>query len=59
MDGSGRSTIKLKPADILIWDIKEHTVAFFVEMFQHTVELEGDEPVLRILPLCLKGDALE
>ena len=50
---------KLKPTNIIIWNPKEHSAAFFIDRFRDVAEIEGDVEVLYVLPRCLKGDVLE
>ena len=49
----------LRPADVMMFDPQKQTAAFFIRRFRHIAEIEGSEPVLRVLPMCLEGDALE
>lgn len=49
----------LRPADVMMFDPNKQSAAFFIRRFQHIAELEGNDPVLRVLPMCLEGDALE
>ena len=49
----------LRPADVMMFDPKKQSAAFFIRRFLQIAELEGSGPVLRVLPMCLEGDALE
>jgi hypothetical protein len=50
---------KLRPSDVMSWDPAKHSVQFFINRFESVASVEGTEAVLRILPLCLAGDALD
>lgn len=54
-----KRTIKLRSQDVMIFDLKEQSVAFFIKRFQHIVELKEEFSVLRVLLMCLKDFALE
>ena len=56
-DDEERST-KIRPNDLMIFDPTETKVSFFVRRCQQIATLEGEKAVLRVLPLCLKGEAL-
>ena len=43
----------------MMWDLKDRSVRFFIDRFQSVAAVEGAAAVLRVLPLCLSGDALE
>jgi hypothetical protein len=51
--------VKIRPNDFMIFDPSETKVTFFVRRCQQIAALEGDKAVLRVLPMCLKGEALE
>jgi hypothetical protein len=50
---------KLRPSDVMSWDPAKHSVQFFINRFESVASVEGTEAVLRVLPLCLAGDALD
>ncbi|KAI9748796.1 MAG: hypothetical protein M4579_007115 [Chaenotheca gracillima] len=56
--GGGRP-VRLRPSDIMIFDPEKHAVTFFVRRIRQITDLEGEAPVLRTLPMCLEGRALE
>jgi hypothetical protein len=53
------SKSRVRPNDIMVFDPHETKVAFFVRRCQHMAEIEGERAILRVLPMCLKGEALE
>ena len=50
---------RLQPGDIMNFDPAELNVAFFIRRCEQIAEMEGERAVLRVLPRCLKGEALE
>ena len=50
---------RLLPVDVMLFDPAEGNVAFFTRRFRQIADLEGDRAVIRVLPMCLKGEALE
>ncbi|PGG94943.1 hypothetical protein GX51_08334, partial [Blastomyces parvus] len=50
---------RLRAADVMLYDPEGVDVAAFVSRLEFMATLEGEAAVLRVLPLCLKGRALE
>jgi hypothetical protein len=50
--------IKIRPNDLMIFNPAGTKVSFFVRRCQQIAALEGERAVLRVLLLCLKGEAL-
>lgn len=51
--------MRLRFTEVMEFEFEIISVAFFVRRFNHIAEIEGPEAVLCILPMCLKGAALE
>ena len=43
----------------MLWDPKDHLVAFFIDRFRDVADTEGVPEILKALLLYLKGDTLE
>jgi hypothetical protein len=56
MTASSRS--RLRASDVLLWDPKELSPVFFADRIRQVAQTQGEEEVLAVLPLCLKGDAI-
>lgn len=50
---------RLKAEEVMIFDPKEKDVRFFIRRIKVVAAQEGEQPVLNILPFCLKGRALD
>lgn len=49
----------LKADEVMIFDPKETSVILFAKRIRQQARLYGKEAVLNVVPLCLKGEALE
>ena len=49
----------LRPNDVMLYDPAETNVALFTRRCHQIAEREGERAVLRVLPMCLKGEVLE
>lgn len=43
----------------MMYDPEKTAITFFIRRFRHIANIEGERPVLRVLPMCLEGDAVE
>lgn len=50
---------RLKPEEIMIFDPKDWDVSFFTRRLRVVALQEGEQPVLDMIPFCLRGRALE
>ncbi|KAI1618920.1 hypothetical protein EDD36DRAFT_480893 [Exophiala viscosa] len=50
---------RLTPQTIMIWDPEDRSPRFFIDRYHFVATLYSTEEVLRVLPLCLAGDAIE
>ena len=50
---------RLKAQDIMEFDPRKHKVALFIKRIDQMTAMYGRQSVLVVLPLCVKGDALE
>ncbi|OJD24807.1 hypothetical protein ACJ73_03829 [Blastomyces percursus] len=50
---------RLRPVDVMLFDPDEVDVAAFSSRLEFMAMQEGEDAVLRVFPLCLKGRALE
>jgi hypothetical protein len=50
---------KLRFTNIMLFNLKKHSIAFFIKHFQHIAELEEFDSVLRVLSICFFESALE
>jgi hypothetical protein len=50
---------KLRANDVMLWDPAKYSVRFFIDRLESVAAVEGVTAVLRVLPLCLTGDALD
>jgi hypothetical protein len=50
---------KLRSANIMLFNSKKHSIAFFIKRFQHIAELEKFDSVLRVLSMCFFESVLE
>ena len=51
--------IKFKFSNVMKFNSKNTPVAFFIKRFQHIAEIESENAVFRVLPMCLKKSALK
>jgi hypothetical protein len=57
---SSRETIKkLRPEDVMLYDPKTTSVTVFIKRIKQVRTLYGRKAVLKVLPLCLRGKALD
>src|SRR2546421_2794928 len=54
-----QSRTRLKPEDIMLYDPKATGVALFIKRISQIVDLHGTSAVLKQLPLCMHGEAME
>ena len=54
-----QSRTHLKPENIMLYDPKAMGVALFIKRISQIVDLHGTSAVLKQLPLCMYGKAME
>ena len=54
-----QSCTHLKPEDIMLYDPKTTGVALFIKRISQIVDLHGTSAILKQLPLCMHGKAIE
>ena len=54
-----QSRTHLKPEDIMLYDPKATGVALFIKRISQIADLHGTSAILKQLPLCMRGEAIE
>ena len=50
---------RIKAEDIMLYDPKSVNILIFIKQARQIADIHGNSAVLRQLPLCMRGEAME